>query len=596
MFDFVQKHKRVLQVFLGLIALTFATWGIESYTRFAGGRDVVASVNGSDITQREFEVQVAAQQEQIRRMFAGRMDPATFDTPEGRRAVLEQMINERIIATETLKRNLQIDDKRLAELIMSVPEFQENGRFSVEAFDRVARSQNPPLSSRQFEERLRQMFAFQHLVGAVGDTTIVAHAVAGRLAAIEAQQREVSEARLAGRQYLDKVKIDAAKVKEYYDANPGEFRTPERVRAEYLVLSAENLAKQETATEDEIKQAYEARASAFKVEEQRRASHILVKTKEEADRIAAELKKNPAAFAELAKKDSQDPGSAEKGGDLGWFARGAMVKPFEDAVFSMKQGETGVAQSEFGFHVLKVTGIQPGKTRPLDDVRKELAAGITKQKAAKKYAESSEAFGNMVYAKGGPPQELGALDNPKLLAALFSQDAIANTRNTDAVEVAPSTLVAARVVEHQQAAQRKFEEVKEQIADQLRRREATRLAEQDGMAKLEQLKKGENPALQWGAARMVSRRNAQGLPAEILRQVVAADAAKLPAYVGVALPDQGYSILRISKVVEGGAPADEKQAEARANAAQGGADYEAYVATLKGRASISVNSANLEKK
>ncbi|HZE59874.1 MAG TPA: SurA N-terminal domain-containing protein [Burkholderiales bacterium] len=619
MFDLVQKHKRVLQVFLGLIALTFATWGIESYTRFAGGRDTVASVNGSDIAQREFDTQVAAQQEQIRRMFAGRVDPATFDTLEGRRAVLDQMINERVIATETVKRNLQIDDKRLTELLVSVPEFQENGRFSVEAFDRVARSQNPPLSSRQFAERLRQMFAYQQLVGAVGDTTIVAHTVADRLSAIEAQQREISEARIAVRQYLDKVKIDEAKAKEYYDANPAEFRTPERVRAEYAVLSAENLAKQETAGEDEIKKAYEARAAAFKVEEQRRASHILVKTKEEADKIVAEVKKNPGAFAELAKKNSQDPGSAEKGGDLGWFARGAMVKPFEDAVFSMKQGEIGVAQSEFGFHVARVTGIQPGKTRPLDEVRKELATEITKQKAAKKYTESAEAFGNMVYeqaeslkpaaerfklqiqatgwiSKGGPPQELGALDNPKLLAALFSNDAIANKRNTDAIEVAPNTLVAARVIEHQPAAQKKFEEVKEQIIDTLRRREAARLAEQDGAAKLEQLKKGESPALQWDAARMVSRRNAQGLPAEILRQVVAADASKLPAYVGVPIPDQGYVILRISKVVEGQAPADEKQAAARAAAAQGGADYEAYVATLKGRARISINSGNLEKK
>src|SRR3954467_11997149 len=130
MFDFVQKHKRVLQVFLGLIALTFATWGIESYTRFAGSGDTVATVNGSDITRREFEVQLAAQQEQIRRMFAGRVDPSTFDSPEGRRAVLDQMVAERLIATETMKRNLGIDDKRLTELILSVPEFQEGGRFS----------------------------------------------------------------------------------------------------------------------------------------------------------------------------------------------------------------------------------------------------------------------------------------------------------------------------------------------------------------------------------------------------------------------------------------------------------------------------------
>src|SRR5438132_6071632 len=397
MFDFVQKNKRILQVFLGLIAITFATWGIESYTRYAGGRDTVASVNGSDISRREFDQQLQAQQENIRRMFRGQVDAAAFDNPETRRAVLDQMVAERLVATETAKRNLGIDNKRLMDLIMSVPEFQVDGKFSPDAFERFARSQNPPLSTRQFEERLRQSISFQQLAGSVGDTTIVPSAVAARLAAIELQQREIAEARIPAKQYLAQVKLDEAKLKEYYDANQAEFRTPERVRAEYLVLSAENLAKQETASEDEIKKAYEARATAFKVEEQRRASHILVKTKEEADRIVAELKKNPGAFAELAKKNSQDPGSAEKGGDLGWFARGAMVKPFEDAVFSMKQGETGVAQSEFGFHIVRVTGIQPGSTRPLDEVRKELGTEVTKQKAAKKYAESAEAFGNMVY-------------------------------------------------------------------------------------------------------------------------------------------------------------------------------------------------------
>ncbi|HEY3076974.1 MAG TPA: SurA N-terminal domain-containing protein [Burkholderiales bacterium] len=619
MFDFVQKNKRILQVFLGLIAITFATWGIESYTRFSGGRDTVASVNGSDISQREFAEQLRAQQEQVRRMFGGRVDPAAFDNPETRRAVLDQMVAERLVATETAKRHLAIDNRRLMDLIVSVPEFQVDGKFSPEAFERIARSQNPPLSTRQFEERLRQSISFQQLAGSIGDTTIVPRAVAARLAAIEVQQREIAEARIPAKQYLGQVKLDEAKIKEYYDANQAEFRTPERVRAEYVVLSAENLAKQEAVTEDEIKKAYEERAAAFRVEEQRRASHILVKTKEEADKIVAELKKNPGAFAELAKKQSQDPGSAEKGGDLGWFGRGAMVKPFEDAVFSMKQGELQVAQSEFGFHVVRVTGIQAGKSRPLEEVRKELTADLTRQKAARKYAESSEAFGNLVYEQSeslkpaaerfklqiqstgwiakAPGQELGALDNPKLLAALFSQDAIANKRNTDAIEVAPSTLVAARVIEHQPAAQRKYEEVKNEIGEFLRRREALRLAEQEGAAKLEQLKKGENPALTWSASRMVSRRAAQGLQAEVLRKVVAADATKLPAYVGMAIPETGYLIVRITKVIEGEAPAaGDKQFEARAAGMQGAADYESYVSSLKGRADISINAANLEKK
>src|SRR5204862_2553743 len=139
--------------------------------------------------------------------------------------------------------------------------------------------------------------------------------------------REVAEVRIRAQQFASQVKVDEAQIKQYYEQNQADFRTPERVRAEYLVLSAEALGRQDPPTEEEIKKAYEARASAFRVEEQRRASHILVKAKEEADKILAEVKASPNRFAELAKKNSQDPGSAEKGGDLGWFGRGMMVKP-----------------------------------------------------------------------------------------------------------------------------------------------------------------------------------------------------------------------------------------------------------------------------
>ena len=618
MFDFVQKYRRVMQIVLGLIAITFATWGIESYTRFAGGRDAVAKVNGSEISQREFDEQLRQQQEGMRRMFGGQVDPAAFDNPEMRRAVLDQMVNERVVATETAKRNLWFDDKRLSATILSIPEFQVGGKFSEQRFEDVARSQNPPLSGRQFAERIRQSMSLQQIPGAIAESAIVPHALVGRLAAIEAEQREVSQVQIPAKQYLAQVKIDPAQVKQYYDSHQADFRTPERVRAEYVVLSADNLAKQEPVSDDEIKQAYEARASSFRVEEQRRASHILVKTKDEAEKILAELKKNPSAFGELAKKQSQDPGSAEKGGDLDWFGRGMMVKPFEDAVFGMKQGELRIAQSEFGFHVIKLTGVQPGKARPYEDVKKELAAELAKQKGQKKYAEAADQFGNMVYEQSeslkpvaekhklaiqttgwitrSARQELGALDNPKLLAALFSQDAIANKRNTDAIEVAPNTLVAARVIAHEPEAQRKFDEVKDEISDILRRQEAFKLAEKDGNAKLAELQKGDNVGLTWSAPKLVSRRDAQGLPGDVLRKVVAADVAKLPAYLGMPVGDAGYLLLRISKVVEGKPAPDDKQREARVASTVGGAEFEAYLASLKGRADISINSASLEKK
>jgi peptidyl-prolyl cis-trans isomerase D len=421
---------------------------------------------------------------------------------------------------------------------------------------------------------------------------------------------------IPAKQFLDQVKIDEAKVKAYYEAHKDEYRTPERVRAQYVLLSAQALAKQEPVTEAELQAAYDARAAQYKVEEQRRASHILVKDKAEAQRIAAQVKKDPGRFAELAKKESQDPGSAEKGGDLGWFGRGMMVKPFEEAVFAMQPNEVRVVQSEFGFHVVRVTGVQAARSRPLAEVKKEIADELAQQKGAKKFAEVAESFSNMVYeqpdslqpaadryklpvqttgwVERGRRQELGALDNAKLLAALFSPDALQNKRNTDAIEIAPNTLIAARVLEHQPAKQREFAEVRDEVAALLRNQEALALARKDGEAKLAELRKGSQP-VKWSAPREVSRREAGGLPSEVLRHVVAADVSKLPAYVGLPNND-GYLLLRISKVTEAAPSGDAKELAEQTGQMLGGADYEAYVASLKGQADISINTANLEKK
>jgi peptidyl-prolyl cis-trans isomerase D len=616
MFDFIQKHRRVVQIILAVLILPFAIWGIESYTRYSGGREAVATVNGSDISEREFSEQMRQQQEQLRRMFGGRIDPSALDSPEARRAVLDQMIAQRLVAVEAARRNLFMSREAVIEAITTAPEFQENGEFSPALYSAYLAQRG--LSDQGNVQQLQAELPLMRFVASIAETGIVARAVATRLAELEAQQREVSEFRIRAQPFASQVKVDEAQIKQYYEQNQAQFRTPERVRAEYVMLSADALAKRNPPTEEEIKKAYQDRSSAFRVEEQRRASHILVKTKEEADKIAAEVKKSPGRFAELAKKNSQDTGSAEKGGDLGWFGRGMMVKPFEEAVFAMKQGEVRVVQSEFGFHVIRLTGIQEAKNRSLEDVRKELTADLSRQKGQRKYAESAEAFSNIVYeqseslkpaadkfglqiqttgwvSKAGG-QELGALDNPKLLAALFSSDAIQNKRNTDAVEVAPNTLVSARVVEHQPAAQRSFEEVKNEIADILRKREAFKLAEKEGMATLEKLKKGENVQLAWSAPKMVSRRDAQGLPAEVARRVVAADTTKLPAYVGMPIEEAGYLLMRITKVVEGKPAGDEKQVEASTARMLGVADYEAYVASLKGKADISINTANLEKK
>ena len=618
MFDLVQKYKRVIQVFLGLIALTFATWGIESYTRFRGATDAVATVNGLDITRREFEDELRRQQDQLRQMFGASFNVEAFDTPEARRVLLDGLVAQRLVSSAAMKSRLTVTDERLFEVIASTPAFQEGGIFSKTAYVNLLRSLNPPMTPSQYEARVRHDLALQQLAMAVG-AAIPSRTVSERVAAIELQKREVSEARIASQQYLPQVKIDDAKLKEYYDANAAEFRRPERVRAEYIVLSADQLARNEQVSEADLKAAYQQRLSQMTDAEQRRASHILVKTKDEADKLVAELKKNPGRFADLAKKESQDTGSAEKGGDLGWFGRGMMVKPFEDAVFAMKQGETSApVQSDFGFHVIRLTGLKAAKARSFEEARAEIEAELKKSRAAKRFNEAADAFQNMVYEQAdslkpaaerfklpvqstgwivkSSAQELGALDNPKLVAALFSPDAIQSKRNTDAIEVAPATLVSARVVEHQPAAQRSFDEVKQELAESLRKREAVALAQKEGMAKLDLLRKGADAGLSWSKPREVSRRDAKGMAPELVRQVVAADVSKLPAYVGAPAQEGGYVLLRISKVTDAQPAEKSPDSGQRMAATLGAAQYQAYVSSLRSRASIEVRSLSPEKK
>jgi len=268
--------------------------------------------------------------------------------------------------------------------------------------------------------------------------------------------------------------------------------------------------------------------------------------------------------------------------------------------------------------VLRVTGIVAAKSRSYDEVKKDLIEELGRQKGQRKFAEAAENFSNMVYEqadslKGAAErfklqiqstgwiaksarQELGALDNPKLLSALFSTDAIKNKRNTDAIEVAPNTLVAARVVEHQPAAQRKLEEVKGDIAETLRTREASALALKDGSAKLEALRKGQDAGVKWSAPRMISRRESQNLPANVARQVFGADSSKLPAFIGAPIPDAGYVLLRVSRVVDEPAKEVDPQTALRAAGLYGNAQYEAFVESLRSRADIEVRPGSLTEK
>ena len=628
MFDFVHKHKKIIQIFLALIAITFMTWGIESYTRMRSGRDALATVNGMDISAREFDEEMRRRTDQLRQALGQNYDPAQFETPETRRELLEFLIAQRLIASAAARSHLTVTDEALLEAIHSIPAFRgPDGAFSKSAYESVLRQQNPPMSPAQFEGRLRYDLSLAQLTRAVGQSAIPSRAVSERLAALEAQQREISEFRILTEQFLPKVKLDEAKVKAYYEANQAQFQVPERIKAEYVTLSAEAMAAQEVVKPEEVRQQWES-AYGPKLREKEQA-------RKEAQAIAAEVHKDPASFAELAKKKSQDPGSKDAGGDLGFAPRGSFVKPYEDVLFKMKEGQiSDVVETEFGFHVIQLTGIRrqngkeerrsshilipaPADAKPFEAMRDQVEAELKKARAERRFAEAADTFQNMVYEQpdslkpvaerfkltpqtsgwitrsGG--QDLGVLDNRKLVSALFSSDALLNKRNTDAVEVAPGRLVAARVAEHQPAAQRKLEDVKDEIETLLKRQQAAELARKEGAAKLEQLRKGADAGVKWSPPKTVSRRDSQNLPGEVLRPVMSADVSRLPAYIGLPVADAGYMLVRVSKVIEGD-PKQAGDALPRAAAMMGGAQYEAYIASLRRQASIEVNQANFEKK
>ncbi len=626
MFDAVRNNKKIVQVFLALITLPFAFFGVESYVNSVGAGDDVASLGGTKITQQQFQQALREQQDRLRGQLGARFDAKLLDNPETRKAILDDLVDQRLLMLEASGKRLLVSDDAVRRTIAGIEAFKVEGKFSSERYEAALRAQG--MNPAGFEAQVRQDLTLQQVASAVAQSGIASQVASDRLIALQTEKREVMEYRLPLDAYLDKVKLADDAAKKFYDANGKRFETPEQAKVEYVVLSMDTLGSQLAVTEAEVKEAYNSRKAKYVQPEERRASHILVgseklgkeKAKARAEELLKEIRKTPASFGELAKKNSDDPGSAAKGGDLGFFGRGMMVKSFEDATYALKEGEiSDVVESDFGFHIIKLTGIHAAKEKPLSEVRGEIEEELKKAASARKFAEAAEAFSNLVYEQSDslkPAAEkfklgvkqsdwIGRLANPangplgneKVLAALFSEDSVKSKRNTEAVEIAPNTLVAARVLEYRPTALVPFETVKGNIESQLKRQEALTLAAKEGQARLEALRKGEDK-LPWGTAKSVSRLDARLIPPAAVQAVFRMNADKLPAYTGVELPGSGFALFKLSKQV----PGEQLDAATRQGmlrqlgqlASQ--EDLQAYLAALRVRYKVEINKAALEAK
>lgn len=631
MFDFVRSHKSWMMLFiLVLILPSFVFFGIQGYNNYVDPDGALATVDGAPITQQEYDVALRDRVERLRQGLGANFDPKLLETPEARAAVLDQLVLDRALANEAAKSNVVVTVDRLREFISNVPAFQQDGKFSYDRYKAFLASRGQ--SEAAFEQSLRNDLRKQAFVQAVVESAITPKQVIDRIERILLEQREVRELRFPAEQFASKVAVTDAQIAEYYQANRSQFEIPESARVEYVVLSPDTISGNVKITEAEVKNYYEQNKARYGTEEQRRASHILIAAegpdkaaaRKKADEILAKVKANPNEFAKLAGENSKDPGSAGQGGDLGFFARGMMVKPFEDTVYRLKTGEVSdVVETDFGFHIIRVTEIKPAQAKELSDVRADIERELKNQQAQKNFTEAADQFTNLVYEQADSLQpaaqklnlKVSSADNltrqgllphlgPRVVEAIFAEDSLKNRRNTQAIEVATNTLVSARVLDHRPASVQPLDKVTPEVRQLLERREAIRLAREAGEQKLAALRKEPSDA-GFAAPKVVSRRQPQDLPSEALTEVLRIPADKLPQFVGTEIgadfrnaSSAGYVIMNVNSSKPSEAiPAAQREAQARAITQQAAAAAEfTYAEGLKARHNVKILRADLQRK
>jgi peptidyl-prolyl cis-trans isomerase D len=631
MFDFVRQHTRIMQFLLFLLIFpSFVLFGLEGYNRSREKGAPVATVNGVDIMQAEWDNAHRVQVDRMRSSMPN-ADIKLFDTPEAKYSTLERMVRDRLLQIAADQLHLGVSDQRLAGELQQNPNIaalrRADGTLDIERYRQLLGSQG--MTPEMFEAQVRGDLASRQVMSGVGVTSFSPAALANVTLNAFYEQRQVQVARFAAADYASQIKPSDADLEAYYKSHAEQFQSVERADVEYVVLDLASVQKSIVVPEAELKSYYEQNLSRLAGLEERRASHILInadkaapaaerdKARAKAQELLAAVQQSPDKFADLARKNSQDTGSATKGGDLDFFGRGAMVKPFEETVFALKKGETsGVVETEFGFHIIRLTDIKQPKPKSFEEQRASLEVDVRRQLAQRKFAEAAEQFTNMVYEQSdslkpaaerlkleiqhatgltrdaSPAAGASVLANPKFLASIFSADSIEKKRNTEAVELGANVLAAARITQHSPARTLPLDEVKARVLEQVKAIQSAERARQEGAAKLTEWKAAPDAA-KLSAPIVISREEKQQLAPAVIEAALRASTQTLPAWIGVDLGTSGYAVVKVEKIVP--RDAAQNRARERAQYAQWWASAEglAYYRALKEKFKAEIKVARL---
>jgi peptidyl-prolyl cis-trans isomerase D len=403
MLDRMRQHKNWLKWSLILVCLAFVVFYIPDFLRGTGADaasgDTVAQIEGQAITAGEFRRLYQAQLQAYRSAYGSQMNEQLLKQLGVEQQILQQMVDERASLAEANRLKIRVGDEEVRQRILSIPAFQENGQFIGEQrYTQLLLSQRPPMTAAEFEENLRRTLIVDKLRASLTDWMSLTDKEVDQEYRRRNDKVKLALVSITADAFRSQATAADAELSPYFDAHQADFRIPEKRRIRYLLVDVDAIRTKTVVPPADIERAYNANIEQYSTPEQIRASHVLLKTEGKDDAAvktrAEELLKQARAgadFADLAKKNSEDEGSAKNGGDLDYFRRGRMVPEFEQVAFSLEPGQiSDPVKTSFGYHIIKLVDKKPGTTRPLAEVRQQISDQLTTERAQAQAADTAQ--------------------------------------------------------------------------------------------------------------------------------------------------------------------------------------------------------------
>jgi len=580
MMQFIRERSKGLLSFLlmGFISLTFALWGINSY--FTGRQDnAVAKVGARNITADEFSRFYQQQYRQVQSLYGDAFRPEMIDEAQFKQKVLDAMVADAALRQHLIQNQMIISDPQLAEAINQLPTFQQEGKFSSESYQQWLKTRG--YSSAAFESELRGSMLTEQMRMAVRNSALVTQIDLQEVVRLNDQQRNVAVIAVPLASLTGQVAASDDEVNDFYIKNSQDFQTPDRIRVSYVLIRRDALPTQLQPNDAMLRELYAADGKRFSTPERRHVRHILLKDETAAQALAGRLGEAPKKFQDFARELSQDPGSAVKGGDLGWVEPGMLPLSLDQAVYAAKAGEpAGPVKSSEGYHWLLVDAIEAGKQEAFEAVRSKLVEEYQNERLAERWNTLVESVETASFENASSLQPIADLaglpvkttswfsreageapaNSPRFRQASFTDDVLKEGLNSDVIKLDEGTIAVLRLEEHQPAQTPPLDQVKAQVKQAFQRARAAEIADQRIKEAEEAVDRGEAPPqiaskikgnyreLGW-----IERQGNNNLPPELVEKVFSAPHPKdeQAAHVAVTLPNGDRTLVLVRQVKNG---------------------------------------------